>query len=288
MEGNQLILPSPVVHKIGWNPAKMRNVLRSPLKIHGGKFYLSEAILNVCAPALAACDEWVEPCAGGANTSLQAEYRKGVIQVVADVDPLTANVWRVFTTEPLALACIERLQSVDVPNRETMEREFHAASFIVNAHKYFPANEFETITDDWRIALATATIVNSRMSRGGMGRDFAWQDRDRGGQPGEINSWKTFVWNHSPRVVNRCRNWVAFCADAIQLALNGPDWGINNPRRFYYFDPPYVKSTRVTPEVYRADGFDHLDFIATVFHAKSKIAISGYANPVYDQNLTRG
>lgn len=286
----QMLLPSPVRHNVSWSPHLMKNRIRSPLKTHGGKWYLSQSILQVCAPAMAQCDTWLEPCAGGANTSLQATPRPGVVQIVADVDPLTANVWRVFTSEPLALELLNTLQSVDVSGQEAMNREFLSATQVLGMLP-FREMPFEEWGDKFRVAAAATTIVNSRMSRGGMGKDFAWQDRTRGGQPGEINSWKTFVWNHAPRVVERCRNWFALCGDALRLIdpATAPDGGILNRRHFYYFDPPYVKATRTAGarDVYRADGFPHPEFIGIVASgALSHIAISGYANPLYDEELT--
>jgi hypothetical protein len=92
----------------------------------------SSQYFNVCAPALDDSDVWLEPCAGGANTSLQATPRPGVVQIVADVDPLTANVWRVFTSEPLALQLLDTLQSVDVSDTpKRCNREFQAATACV-------------------------------------------------------------------------------------------------------------------------------------------------------------
>lgn len=301
MTDMQLLLASPVQHRISWSPAKMRNVLRSPIKSHGGKFYLSEALLTVCAPAMAQCNEWHEHCAGGANTALQAPYRPGVIQIVADSDALTANVWRVFANEKLAVRLLERLQSVECDSREAMEGNWQAATMVCNAidsdvrDSTLPnsllavIDNFEQWPDDWRVAVAAAVIVNSRMSRGGMGKSFAWQDRDRGGQPGEMNSWKTFVWNHAPRVVEKCRNWFSLCADALMLAdpVTAPDGGHDNPAAFYYYDPPYVKETRSVKDVYREDQFDHRRFVELCYGAKARIAISGYANALYAEWLSK-
>jgi site-specific DNA-adenine methylase len=302
MMETQGLLASPVIHRIGWNPAKMRNVLRSPIKSHGGKFYLSEAILSVCAPAMAVCNHWWEPCAGGANTSLQAEPRDGVTQLILEVDPLIANVWRVFTHRPLALALLETLQQVDVSAREPMENEWRAATQVCDGAALFfktdplgISDSFETLNDDARVSLAAATIVNSRMSRGGMGETFCWQDRDRGGQPGEINSWKTFVWNHAPRVIERCRNWFAFCGDANHIFGDNRPVGhrreIENVNAFAYFDPPYVKETRKVPDVYRADGFDHVRLCEILVEYASggrgaRVALSGYVNDLYESSLT--
>jgi hypothetical protein len=45
---------------------------------------------------------------------------------------------------------------------------------------------------DDAVQLAFRFLLRNRFSRGGLGRDFAWSDRPRGGQPGDLNyleSW---------------------------------------------------------------------------------------------------
>jgi hypothetical protein len=209
-----------------------------------------------------------------------------VAQIVSDSDPLIANVWRVFATSYLADELLGKLRDIDCKAQEGMEAEFNAATYYLGQ---VAMKDFENWSDMHRVTLALATIINSRMSRGGMGKDFAWQDRERGGQPGEINSWRTFVWQHAPRIAERCKNWLALNWDALKLLCpaTSPDGGVSNPQHFVYLDPPYVKSTRTAKDVYRDDDFPHEDLLKLIYNAKARIAVSGYISPLYQEWLSK-
>lgn len=56
---------------------------------------------------------------------------------------------------------------------------------------------------------------------------------------------------------------------------------------FIYVDPPYVKSARRRPRVYRHELDDqaHVELLDVLEQVNAKVMISGYANPVYDARL---
>jgi len=56
---------------------------------------------------------------------------------------------------------------------------------------------------------------------------------------------------------------------------------------FVYVDPPYVRSSRRRPRVYRHELDDqaHIDLLSVLERVNAKVMISGYANPVYDERL---
>ncbi len=73
----------------------------------------------------------------------------------------------------------------------------HPAEFLarVRSLPYSPETfawslDTRVSTDD--LARAVAFPVRNRMSRGGLGEDFAWSERLRGGRPGDLNAWETF------------------------------------------------------------------------------------------------
>jgi hypothetical protein len=97
---------------------------------------------------------------------------------------------------------------------------------------------FEVSPDDWRVAAGNGDNRKLAHEPWRDGRRTSLGKRPaRGGQPGEINSWKTFVWNHAPRVVERCRNWFALCGDALRLIdpATAPDGGILNRQTLLLF-----------------------------------------------------
>jgi hypothetical protein len=44
---------------------------------------------------------------------------------------------------------------------------------------------------DYPLEAAVRFLVRNRFRRGELGKDFAWSDRLRGGQPGDRNAWET-------------------------------------------------------------------------------------------------
>lgn len=285
---------SVVTHKVSWSPVSMREKLRSLIKTHGGKFYLSGDHLAICRQAMIGRKVWFEDCAGGANFTLQSDPTPNVQQVINEIDPTVWNVWKCFTQQSLYEKTMNRLYNVNVTCRETMEVEFMSATQVVNAVcGAMTKGEWlllDSTTEDERATMAVAVIVNRCMSRGGMGETFAWQDRERGGQPGEINSWKTRLNEHMPRVFRRMENVVPICRNtldilggmALEESKNGPE-----EMPFYYIDPPYVPKTRTAPDVYRYEWTteQHITFLGSVRHRRQPMAICGYENDLYKQAL---
>lgn len=56
---------------------------------------------------------------------------------------------------------------------------------------------------------------------------------------------------------------------------------------FVYADPPYVKSVRRRPRVYRHELDDqaHIELLQVLENVNAKVMISGYGNPIYDERL---
>jgi DNA adenine methylase len=56
---------------------------------------------------------------------------------------------------------------------------------------------------------------------------------------------------------------------------------------FWYFDPPYYPSTRVSPKVYNHEltAFQHLTLLKKIKEISGHVVLSGYPNPLYDKEL---
>ncbi len=55
----------------------------------------------------------------------------------------------------------------------------------------------------------------------------------------------------------------------------------------FYLDPPYVLSTRLSPNIYLhdMDNGDHVDLATRLLNVRAKVMLSGYHNPIYDTLL---
>ncbi len=125
------------------------------------------------------------------------------------------------------------------------------------------------------------SLIKYRMSRGGLGKDFAWSTRLRRGVPGDINAWENFKKN-LPLIRNRLQNISFNNIDILTLEDNLDDiWLV-------YLDPPYVKSTRTDKNTYgKYDWNDdkHIQLCNKINKMKCNIILSGYDNEIYQENL---
>src|SRR6202012_4592157 len=85
---------------------------------------------------------------------------------------------------------------------------------------------------------AIGFLVRNRFSRGGLGKAFAWSERLRGGQPGDVNAWDT-IRAEMPAIAERVKDVVLHCEGATEVIgrYDGPD-------TLHYVDPPYLHETR--------------------------------------------
>jgi site-specific DNA-adenine methylase len=147
----------------------------------------------------------------------------------------------------------------------------------------YKANLKQSITPNMMDA-TIAWIVKGRMSRGGLGESFAWSDRLRGGQPGDLNAWMNMI----PRLVplsDRLRNTDIWNHPAMSVI---PLVEAMKVHPFYYFDPPYLPQTREATEAYEEDEMtydDHTDMLTEILTIDAPVAISGYKNDLYNYAL---
>lgn len=136
--------------------------------------------------------------------------------------------------------------------------------------------------DDWY--LSVKTYVKYRMSRAGMGKDFCWSSRTRGGQPEALNSWQNSL-KQLPEMAARLKNTRITCKDIITLL----DSRRGRSDLFIYSDTPYLKSTRSSPNIYDHEftSRQHRDLcdIVSSVDFYPKILISGYASEMYKEVL---
>jgi DNA adenine methylase len=231
--------------------------LRSPLKTHGGKSYLARRIIAL----FPSHDIYVEPFAGGLNVLINK--LRVPTEIANDLNGDIAKFWRVVRDHGDELSCWLKDLSY---NDDVFQ---HAKEMM----------ESPTWADD--VYRAVNFMVRNRFSRGGLGEDFAWSKRLRGGLPGDENSWHT-IKTELPRVVERLTNVELRCQDALEVIeeFDGPDTLI-------YADPPYLHETRTCKDAYRFEMSrdDHVRLLVTILGCRGMVALSGYGNPLYDDAL---
>ena len=233
--------------------------LRGPMKTHGGKHYLARRIIALFPPHV----RFVEPYAGGLSVLLNktpASY-----EIAGDVNPDLIGFWRVLRNQGDELEdCLRCL----VYAEETFQA---AKAFMGSADR----------ADVSALDRAVNYVAWNRMSRGGLGTDFAWSERLRGGQPGDLNGWETFL-DLLPAIRERVAEVEFRCADAVDLMQKH-----DGPGTVYYVDPPYLPETRSHREAYPFEMTrdDHVILLDAIVGLRGKRFLSGYPSDLYDRAL---
>lgn len=233
-----------------------------PLKTHGGKRYLADWIISHLPPHRT----YVEPHAGGLAVLL-AKEPEGVSEVVNDLNGALTNFWRVLQSEE-AFGLLERRLSAT----PFYEREWEAAGEMLAVP---PASE---------VMWAWAFFVRCRQSLAGRMKTFApvSTSRTRRGMNEQVSAWLSAV-EGLPAVHDRLKRVLVLNRDGCEVIRQ-----FDVPDAVLYVDPPYVPTTRTSPDVYAYEMTteQHADLLDTLLEVKhAHVALSGYRCPLYDQKL---
>lgn len=235
--------------------------LRPPVKIHGGKYYLSKWILEHFPKGYAEM-KYCEPFCGGASVFLNKQSSSE--EVIADVDKGIVAIFKALRDEPTEfISRIKRCKYKESTFRKALRR----------IQKGF---------DDY-IDQAVSEYIVRRMSRGGLKQAFAWSDRMRGGKPGDVNAWETMI-EQLPIISERLEG-VSILNESFDSVFKVWD----EEDTLTYFDPPYLPQTRSegSQEVYEFELSvdDHVNLLNMIKNARGKVIISGYSSPLYRTHL---
>lgn len=240
---------------------KTRKALRPPVKTHGGKSYLKQWIIENF-PKNYQDMTYCEPMCAGASVFLNKEPSKQ--EMINDLDDGLIYVFKALRDEPKEF--IDRLKRVRYTER----------AFKMAVSK--STQPFEDYLDH-----AVNEYMLRRMSRGGMKKAFAWSDRERGGQPGDVNAWETML-DELPRIAARIKNAVILNKTVFDVMKS---W--DEEDTLWYLDPPYLPATRTdgSTQVYEFEMTvdDHINLLNAAKNARGKVIISGYSAPLYNRSL---
>jgi DNA adenine methylase len=231
--------------------------MRPPFKCHGGKSYLAKWIIEYF-PENYQEMVYLEPFCGGANVLLNKDPSKE--EVINDLD---ANI--IILLKIIRDQCTQFLRKIKRVGYK--EANFEAAL------------KRDGATDNNDINKAINEFILRRMSRGGLKKAFAWSNRNRGGQPGEINAWETII-DLIPEISQRLQNVFIFNKSAIPLLKI-----FDEPNVLVYADPPYLHETRESPDTYTHEMLvdDHMALAEVLNNFKGKVLISGYPSRLYNK-----
>jgi DNA adenine methylase len=229
-------------------PTKKDVVLRAPFAYPGGK---SRSIKHI-VPKLPYSDVYVEPFGGSAAVLLARSSSK--LEVFNDRYAGVVAFYRCVRDPVKFAALCDRLD------------------LTVHSREEFVHCKDTWITESDDVERAAKWYYMSMYSFGSIGRNWGRSTSARGQMAGKIrNKLAEF-----PAVHERFRN----------VQVENQDWydcvmDYDSPDTIFYLDPPYVDANRGTyKDEMTVD--DHRKLIDTVFSLKGFVAVSGYPNPLYD------
>lgn len=232
-------------------------VLRPAFKCHGGKAYLKSFIIENF-PKNYEEMVYVEPFAGAA--SVLFNKKPGPEEVLNDLHPGIIEIFKAIRDQPKEFAKKLRRMSYSA-------KTFDKA--VLRAEEPFPV----------KLDLAVNEYILRRMSRGGMKKAFAWSERLRGGQPGDVNAWKTAIQQIN-ELSARLQNAYIFNKPGIEVIR-----AFNKSNTLLYVDPPYLQATRTAKKVYEKYEMtdeEHKRLCDTLACFRGKVIVSGYDSELYN------
>jgi len=242
------------------------------LKAHGGKSYLARRIISLF-PDNYTSMHYEEPCLFGGSVFFNTQDLKSA--TLGDLDPLKINVFQMIQRDRHALQ--ELLRAVTYEEQTFLRAKDGLAGMVVAGQ-----NASHPPDQNYFMMLARTFIIVNRMSRGGLGKDFAWSDRLRGGKPGDVNAWHSMI-ERLPDMEAKLRSVTLLNASVFdRLEQDGGD-----QNRLWYIDPPYEGSTRSKSArkcygIYEWGIAEHQRLANILQSVKGKVILSGYSSYHYD------
>jgi DNA adenine methylase len=244
--------------------------LRPPIKIHGGKFYQSLFIIDQFPPNYEQM-VYIEPFCGGSSVLLNKEPSK--IEIINDIDEGIISIFECIK-DPILYDSLVKILTKHISYNEDVFDEAKNNQLI-----YW--------VQDPVVNVAINNLVLYRMSRGGNRKNFSWSNRLRGGEPGDVHAWKTFIKDELLKIHQRLQKVEIFNFNAIKF-ITFLEHTIQSDK-LYYIDPPYLQETRSDKNAYNYEMTenDHVELAKVLNSCSGKIIISGYNSTLYD-NLYKG
>jgi DNA adenine methylase len=242
-------------------------------KIYGGQWYFRHWLYSLL-PANYASRPYLEACLGMGSLFLRKQV--SIFEQVNDFNPGTYAIWKMVRDWPDDFRAGLSALSYS-------RQEFELQTEILAG---FAESDALTLKDSTLLKLAVAKYAVLRMSRGGMGKSFAWSDRLRGGQPGDLNAWLNAI-DYIPVISDRLQDTTVSNMCCIELAKTWKD----NAQLVAYFDPPFLKmkdgGKRKSDSGYESDMTleQHVALLDALNEMKGAVMLSGYDSQLYTEKL---
>ena len=235
-----------------------------PLKWHGGKQYLADKIITMMPEHI----HYVEPYFGG-GAVLFRKPCEGVSEVVNDLNGELMNFWSILKIDT-SFKSFQRIIETTPFSEDTFSVVKHSVEDRRLSQNYL--NDLDR---------AYQFFVKYRMSRQGLGKEFATltRNRTRRGMNEQVSAWLSAV-EGLPECHERLKRVVILNKNALDVIKQQ-----DGPNTLFYCDPPYLHETRTakgTYGEYEMSKKDHWYLITLLSTVRGKFLLSGYHSELYD------
>jgi DNA adenine methylase len=227
--------------------------IRSIVKYHGGKGRLYPWLLSNFPPNYKV---YVELFGGAASVLLNKKASD--VEIYNEIDSKMFNLVNVIKNNFNEF--IDKVKQI----------EYSEGNFL--HYKSINYDELSFVDQ------AVCFYVLKRMSRGGMGKNFSWSSRQYSLGPAEVHCWLT-SFDNVKKAHDRLQNVILLNSNALDVIglYDGPD-------TFFYADPPYLASTRISTNVYNHEfSLDSHKLLSDKLNLiQGRCMLSGYESEEYN------
>ena len=230
----------------------------SPLKWYGGKFYIVNEILKYIPKHQC----YVEPFFGSGQVFFKKP--KAMVEVINDID---LNVYSFFK----------------VLANDSLFNEFIKKVYLLYAHRKIFEEQKRIMEND------NANIVDKAVA-------FFYIVYLGFNAKVYCNSYATGTERNKAMNLNSAKRRLFFAHERLRdVFVECKDWKeivkqYDSNDTFIYMDPPYLQDTRKTFNDYlhEMSNEQHQELVDILLTLKSKVMLSGYANPIYEKLEQQG
>ena len=230
----------------------------SPLKWYGGKFYIVDEILKYMPEH--SC--YVEPFFGSGQVFFKKP--KAMVEVINDID---LNIYSFFK----------------VLSDENLFNEFIKKVYLLYAHRKIFEEQGYIMRDDNANIIDKAVAFFYRVYLGFNAKVYC-------------NFYATGITRNKAMSLNSAKRRLFFAHERLRdVFVECKDWKeivrqYDSVDTFVYMDPPYIQDTRKSFNDYKHElsNEQHQELVDILLSLKSKVMLSGYANPIYERLEQQG
>jgi len=235
--------------------------INSPLNWYGGKYYLRKKLIELFPYH----HLYAEGCGGAAHVLAGKSYSQ--IEVYNDKHEGLYLFFKILRDPILKDKLIKQLQLTPYSREE-----------------FINASDWETEIDE--IEKARKFYIRTMQSVNTVGGWSASLPGDTANNmAGRVSRWLTNIDINIELMSKRLRKVQIENLDILKFIAK-----YDAPTTFFYLDPPYVSSTRVTTDNYKFEMtvLDHKCLVDILIQIKGKVMLSGYDNSIYDKLEAHG